>query len=296
MPKLDKSLKIVWLVIGLATLFWLGTDGVPAEYRQWERRLMGSRRTLHPHQEPGILVGERAEQDRMAGIRRQGLRFGRILDPTSSVSRRPGGSSVPADPLDWLLIPVTLATFSRPVEAEAIMVNPPDDEYRWHPGNSYGGYMRMPLSAVNVVFYRRNGSEDRLLLDRPAWVEAVYLPAHRGEAYYYEIAVLDRNGDGRITGYDGMTLWTANPDGTGLHIIWLPPGEIRTDPYHEPLSGDLFGTMCQDTDGDGKITEYDQPELFRMALGDTASRSVVSAQTMARLKEISFPQASGPDF
>lgn len=294
MPKLDKSLKIVWLVIGLATLFWLGTDRVPAEYRQWERRLMGSRRTLHPRQEPGILVGGQAEQDRMAGIRRQGLRFGRILDPTSSVSRRPGGSSVPADPLDWLLIPVTLATFSRPLEEEAIKVFAPGDEYRWHPGNSYGEYTRVGLQAVNVVLYRRDGSEDRLLLDCPAWVEAVYLPAHRGEPYYFEIAASDKNGDGRITGYDGMTLWTANPDGKDLHIIWLPPGEIRTDPYREPLSGDFFGTMCQDTDGDGKITEYDQPELFRMALGDTASRSVVSAQAMTRLKEISFPQVSEP--
>ena len=54
----------------------------------------------------------------------------------------------------------------------------------------------------------------------------------------------------------------------------------------EPLSGYLFITHLQDTDGNGRIDEHDQPMLTRVALGDTVARVVVPEAMIEAIRGI----------
>jgi hypothetical protein len=141
---------------------------------------------------------------------------------------------------------------------------------------------------VNIVFYRRDGSSDHLLMEKPAWINAVLIPDNPADRYFYEISISDTNGDERLDIKDNMTLWSSEPDGTGLSPVWMPAGEVESTRYREPLSGDFFGTIVKDTDLDGSITQYDRPNLFRLSIGDTVATSVVTEAMVKRIHNIVF--------
>lgn len=288
MSRIDPFLKVIWLIIGLLVIAWLGFVKIPREWQRWELKRERDRRPPRVQREPGVIVGEQATNDREERIRRQGLRFSVVLDPvlksgsTDGQTREFRGS-------DWLLVPVSLATFSRPqVPPAARTVHDPTTDYTWKSGMIGGDYTNVRLQAVNVVFYRRDGSQDRLLLDQPAWIQGILLPKDQSGLYFYEMATADTNGDDRIDGDDGITLWSSRADGSDLRVVWMPRGEVAPTRYREPSSGDLFGTVVSDTDEDGEFTEYDQHELFRIAIGDTVARSVVSPEIVERIQAIVF--------
>lgn len=288
MSRIDPILKVIWLIIGLFAIAWLGLVRVPHEWQRWEASRERDRRPPHVQREPGVIVGEQATQDREQRVRRQGLRFSVVLDPALQ-SDKVEGQSRQFRGSDWLLVPVSLATFSRPqAMPAALRVHDPAADYSWKSGIIGDDYTNVRLQAVNIVFYTRDGSKDRLLLDQPAWIQGVLLPKNRSGRYFYEIAISDTNGDDRIDGEDGITLWSSEPDGTDLDMVWMPSGEVSPNRYREPASGDLFGTVVSDTDNDGEITEYDRHELFRIAIGDTVSRSVVSLDVIERIEGIIF--------
>ena len=289
MSRLDRLTRIVWLIIGIAVLVWLGAVRAPEAWRRWETRRARTHRPAPTRRDHGVVVGEQARQDRAAGVQRQGLRFGQILDPKRPLmvwSDDPAG----LDPDDWLLIAVQLAEFSHPRVSTAMPLNPinPQAQYTWKLEGTIGGYQRVPLRAVNIVFYRRDGGGDRLLLEQPAWIHAVFLPADPSERFYYEIATADTNDDDRLNEDDDATLWSSRADGSDLRLVWMPPGRVESNRFREPLSGDVFGTLVTDSDGDGMVTRYDRSQLFRIALGDTLARSVVSETLVSRLREIVF--------
>jgi len=288
MTRIDPVLRIVWLIIGIALLAWLGLARGPQEWRRWEARREYARRPPGPPREPGIIVGGQAAADRAAGVRRQGLRCPQVIDPCRPAAGRREDPRPYRDD-DWLVVPVVLATFSQPLEADMAMeIALPIEAYTWKPSGPLGGYHGVGVDAVNLVFCRRDGRGTRLLLDRPAWVRTLYIPEEPGRPYLYDLAVADTNGDDRLDGMDGLTLWRSATDGSGLVPVWLPAGDVAPTSYREPLSGDLFGTVTRDTDGDGRITEYDRPALFRVALGDTTARMVVPDSVMARIEGIVF--------
>ena len=301
MKLFDLAVKSVWLIIGLVLLVWLGFARGPQEWTQWQRARERARAQrsapVRPAPEPAIIVGEPAAADRAAGLERQGIRFPRVLDPCRVDGVRIDHQQAPR-PDDWLLIAVTLETYMQPrvnapppprtIEAAAL-----DSGYRWSAGVGFAGYRRIPLQAVNIVFYRRDGTDAHLMLDSQAWVEAVYLPYdaagyRREERYYVELATADTNGDGRVGRGDDVTLWSISPSGRDLSLIWLPPGDVIARGEREPLSGDLFFTHRQDTDGSGTIDEHDQPMLMRVALGDTVARTVVPAAMIEVIRGIVF--------
>jgi hypothetical protein len=286
---MDQFLKIIWLIIGVAVLAWIGLVRVPQEWQNWERQRDRARhhRQMTPR-EPGVIVGEQAAQDRGERLRRQGLRFSMVLDPRLKAMATDGfGEEFRED--DWLLVPVSLATFEKPRAIQmASRDHDPAADYTWKHGAISEDYATVRLQAVNIVFYRRDGSAERLLVDRPAWIQSVLLPRHAGDLYFYEMAIADTNGDDRIDGDDGLTLWSSRPDGTDLRIVWLPQGEVAPTRYREPVSGDVFGTVVKDTDHDGAITEYDRHELFRIAIGDTVAEAVVSEQVVEEIEAIVF--------
>ena len=289
MIQLDRALKIVWLTIGVVVIVWLGMVRVPNEWSRWQQRRVRDNRPLPVRQEPGVIVGEKAARDRAASVVRQGLRFSGILDPALK-SAYGGDITRPLKGGDWLLIPVGLSTYSKPKVPPPAMLREVDPRanYTWKSGLIGGDYRIIQLRAVNVVFYRRDGRDERLLLNRPAWVQAVLLPQTPDSPYYYELAVSDTNGDGRIDQTDAITLWTSGSDGSDLRLVWMPDGRVEPKRYREPMSGDLFGTVVDDTDGDGEITEYDRHELFRVAIGDTSARAVVSKSTIAEIEDIVY--------
>ena len=291
MSKFDGVLKTVWLLIGVLALLWMGVVKVPYEYRRWENRRESSRRKPSPKRELGVIIGAQAEQDRVEGIRRQGLRFGEVIDPLLA-ERSHADSVLPLSVDDWLLVPVNLATFGKPSLFNSIgseyMVEVKESTYTWKQSVAIGDYARAPVHGVNIVFYRRDGSAVKLLLEQPAWISAVLVPNRKGDQFYYEMAFFDTNGDDRLDQKDDLSLWTSEKDGSNLVEVWMPAGQIEVTRYREPLSGDLFGTIVRDTDLDGAITEYDQPALFRMAIGDTVAMPVVPEAIVSKVHNIVF--------
>lgn len=169
----------------------------------------------------------------------------------------------------------------------------PADDCTWKPGGGIPGFNRFELGAVNLVFYRRDGGGQRLLLERPAWLHAVYLPEEPGHGdYYYELGLADTSGDDRLDHQDAMTLWASAPDGSDLRRVWLPAGQVASTGFREPLSGDLFTSLLRDTDGDGRLSPFDQPQLVRLALGDTTAVTVVSDALVERINDIVFGSAT----
>jgi hypothetical protein len=157
-------------------------------------------------------------------------------------------------PEDWLLIAVTLEIYmqprvSAPPPPRTIEAAALDSGYRWSAGVGFAGYRRILLQAVNIVFYGR---------------------------------------DGRVGRGDDVTLWSISPSGRDLSLIWLPPGDVIARGEREPLSGDLFFTHRQETDGNGTIDEHDQPLLMRVALDDTVARTVVPAAMIEVIRGIVF--------
>lgn len=293
MSRVDGIVKVIWLVIGVVVLGWLAFVAAPREWRQWERqRAAAARRPDRPTPEPAVIVGEQATLDREGGIRRHGLRFGPILDPRMRVDQ-PRGESPQLREDDWLLIPVALETYRRPQEIPSPMdmVDDAMSHYTWKSGEIGGEYRQVGIQAVNIVFYRRDGRDERLLTDRPAWIQGVHFPHDPGRLFFYELAISDTNGDDRINSQDGLTLWSSRPDGTDFQLVWMPKGQVEPARFREPVSGDFFGTVMYDVDKDGQITEYDRPELFRLAIGDTVARSVVPREMVERLEGIVFGRA-----
>lgn len=293
MSRIDRILKIIWLVIGVLVLGWIGVVAAPREWRRWEGQRAAARRPARAPVERAVIVGEQAAVDRDEGVRRQGLRFAMILDPALRSDPSPGVEQ-PLREDDWLLIPVILESYSRPMVTGAAMMVYTDGTgaYTWKPGAIGGDYRQVGLNAVNVVFYRRDGKEERLLTDRPVWFQGVQFPVKPGGRYFYELAISDTDGDDRINEKDGLTLWSSRPDGSDFKLVWMPKGQVEPTRFREPVSGDFFGTVATDTDEDGLITEYDRRELFRLAIGDTAARAVVSRAMVKRLEGIVFGSAA----
>jgi len=286
----DRTLKSIWLVIGALIICWLGFVRVPQEWEAWGQRRDRANRPLPMQRERGVIVGDRAAKDAAEGVLRQGLRFSAIVDPALAVPRGKGTLREFRDD-DWLLIPIVLATYTKPVTVssdDAVKVRLGRADYTWKSGSFGGDYQSIRLHAVNLVFYMRDGGSERLLLDQPAWIQSVLLPKESSALYYYELAVSDSNGDDRIDRLDNLTLWSSNNDGTDLQLVWMPNGEVAPIRYREPKSGDLFFTVSDDSDGNGEIDEYDRVEMFRIAVGDTISKAVVSDATVAKIEEVVF--------
>ncbi|MBU2500233.1 hypothetical protein KJ682_02775 [bacterium] len=291
MSNLDKAAKWVWLIVGVFILVWICTIRGPSEYRRWWAARQRAESPAPVRQEPGVIVGETASQDQIEGVKRQGIRFGTIVDPALV---RGGLDSTAASMRenDWLLVPVQLVTYVTPqrfeIEGAEYMVEARAPDYEWKPNGNIAGHIRAGVGGINLVFCRRSGGESTVLLDRAAWISSVFLPDQPGGRLFYELAVVDTNGDDRVDSRDSLTLWASDADGSNLRQVWMPAGRVEPNRYSEPLSGDQVLSVTSDTNSDGVINEYDQPKLFRLSLGDTVATVLVSAESMAKLNSIAF--------
>lgn len=295
MSKLDCAAKAVWLVIGVIIIVWLSAIRGPAEYRRWSTTRQRAERPVPVRQEPGVIIGESAAHDQVEGVKRQGIRFGTIIDP-SLLSAGQEGTKIPLSEKDWLLVPVQLVTYVSPqrfeVEGANYMVKVRSPAYEWKPNGNLAGHVRASVGGVNLVFCRRGGGKSSVLLDRAGWISSVFLPTQGEGQLFYELALADTNGDDRVDSRDSLALWVSEANGSNLRLVWMPSGQVEPNWYSEPPSGDQVLSVTYDTNSDGEINEYDQPELFRLSLGDTAATSLVSPESMAELNEIAFGKSN----
>lgn len=92
----------------------------------------------------------------------------------------------------------------------------------------YDGYYS-PEPLVNVVFLDSSGA--RLLFDRPAYIRRLRFPSEPEDSLQdwisYEVALEDRNGDGKLSEDDGPTLFLSDLEGRRLRRV-LPPQYVVT--------------------------------------------------------------------
>jgi hypothetical protein len=130
--------------------------------------------------------------------------------------------------------------------------------------------------SVNVLFLTP-GQPGRMLLDRPAFIREVRYPESARDSLRhwieYEIALDDRNQDGKLDADDSPALWVTDLDGSRLTRV-LPAGYRfwRADPQLDGRT--LRIAAFADDTGKKSLAESEQPE--RTFIYDVASRHLQS--------------------
>ena len=182
---LDRSLRVIWLLIGVLLLAFLLAGGAMVV-----AQLVGN-------------LGAREDAERVASQARP--------------PRQEAGA----------------VRFGPPevVRGTATRVARVESGRAWQPGSESGlgdGYPTPVL--VNLIFLDDRGA--RLLLDRPAYIARVDLPAADGPArgwIAYRMALDDANRDGRVDAGDPLSLYLSDLEGRNLRPVVRPP--LRVTDY-----------------------------------------------------------------
>ena len=154
----------------------------------------------------------------------------------------------------------------------------------------------------NILFYKKDGSESHLLLDRKAAITDLYYPYEGGRSDYYDSAApqalvpyllfgivdSDYNGDGFLTPKDAVAAYVADLDGRNLKRISPPNTQLLSWSF-DPGSGTVYVAYVEDTNKDRFFNLKDQTSMVVADLATGAIKSkVVDQELIAKVKSLVF--------
>lgn len=222
MNKIDKPLKLIWLVngiiillVGAFALFSLAVEFWP--YSSYDTS------------NKDIMVGEKLKEAEEEGLALQGLRY----DPPEPLYNS-----------ELLIMPVSVETYDEAYRTKVLAFS------------AAGNYRGMSQN-LNILFLNSDYGVVRTLLDRKANIQEYQMAApdsdlEEGEIdasakyIYYQIAFDDSNKDGYLNMADDHDLYISSMEGTGLTKVTKGIDVQRA--YFQKNNSELFITYFERND------------------------------------------------
>jgi hypothetical protein len=234
--RLNRWLRRLWLLNGI--IFLIGSS-------IFTFQLIQSYFRTRP-EERGPIVGDRLEKAITDSLVLQ--------DVSLSLPRSIGISP-------YRFIQVVAKDYTTPVRVMKYSdLGPPPSMLRG-PDYSYENNVLSGSGNYNLLFFKGDGADPRLLLDKKCFILSADIPAERDSIQsfnVYRLIFTDTDGDGRLTRFDRSDLYCS--DINGLHLRQITNDSLRIVRYTKALRESKLYVQVKVRPTDSKTPEADWQE------------------------------------